>query len=152
MICRATAKEKSRRTADISTRLYYLTVALIFRAAVSFCLSETNDDPTPYKGTAAHRKMSLCDASAVQNTRKRVFFLEFEFYGGNIMNKAQLNAAQEAMIDWLSDPHELGKTLIRLNVLANLILTKCIIIFSSLKQAYSASGLLVYAVVLRMMI
>lgn len=34
---------------------------------------------------------------------------EFEFYGRNIMNKAQLNAAQEAMIDWLSDPHELGK-------------------------------------------
>lgn len=35
--------------------------------------------------------------------------VKIEFYGGNIMNKEQLNAAQEAMIDWLSDPHELGK-------------------------------------------
>ena len=25
------------------------------------------------------------------------------------MNKTQLNAAQEAMVEWLADPHELGK-------------------------------------------
>ena len=44
MICRTTAKEKSRRTADTFSRAYD-TAALIFRAAVSFCLSGTFDDP-----------------------------------------------------------------------------------------------------------
>ncbi len=42
-----TAKEKSRRTADILTRPYEA-AALIFRAAVSFCSKTgTFDDPLP---------------------------------------------------------------------------------------------------------
>jgi len=36
-ICRTTAKEKSRRTADISIRPFEA-AALTFRAAASFCL------------------------------------------------------------------------------------------------------------------
>ena len=59
MICRTTAKEKSRRTADTFSRAYD-TAALIFRAAVSFCLSGTFDDPKNATGTAAHRRMPPC--------------------------------------------------------------------------------------------
>ena len=49
------------------------------------------------------------------------------------MNKEQLYTAQTAMINWLSDTHELGKSLSKLNVQVNLILMICITTFSSLK-------------------
>ena len=49
-------KKKSRRRAEAFSRAYYFSAALIFRAAVSFCLSETYDDPKPCKRHGGFRR------------------------------------------------------------------------------------------------
>ncbi|MFR1831799.1 MAG: hypothetical protein ACLSX5_01430 [Lachnospiraceae bacterium] len=53
IICRTTAKEKSRQKADVFLRAYSISAALIIRAAVSFFYLNSNDDPLPCKGMAA---------------------------------------------------------------------------------------------------
>ena len=68
------------------------------------------------------------------------------------MNKEQLYAAQTAMIEWLSDPHELGKKPFKIECAGEFDFNEMHYTFSNSKRRCLVNGLLVSVVVLKMMI
>lgn len=68
------------------------------------------------------------------------------------MNKEQLYAAQTAMIEWLSDPHELGKKPFKIECAGEFDFNEMHYYIFNSKRRCLVNGLLAFVVVLKMMI
>lgn len=68
------------------------------------------------------------------------------------MNKEQLYAAQTAMIEWLSDPHELGKKPFKIECAGEFDFNEMHYYILNSKRRCLVNGLLAFVVVLKMMI